>query len=170
MDDVVADAVEEVAVVSDQHQRARVAAQPLFEPIEGVDIQVVGRFVEQQHVGWHEQRTGKVGAHAPATGERTHGLIQFMLSEAQSHQQLLGPRPRAVAIVHFIVPQRLGVAHVIARGQSLFNVAFHGTQGLITVQYVVSDRAIKRLDLLSHVRDAALGRHFDVASVSVQLA
>jgi hypothetical protein len=38
----------EIAVVRDQEQRARVALEPVLEPQHRVEIEVVGRLVEQQ--------------------------------------------------------------------------------------------------------------------------
>ncbi len=42
--------IEEVAVVGDQNQRALIAFQPSFQPDHRVEIEVVGRFIEQQQV------------------------------------------------------------------------------------------------------------------------
>ena len=47
--------VEKVAVVADQDQRARVAAQMLLEPDRGLEVEMVGGLVEQQEVGLEEQ-------------------------------------------------------------------------------------------------------------------
>jgi hypothetical protein len=38
--------IEEVPVVGNQQQGAGVAFKPLFEPDDGIEVQVVGRFVE----------------------------------------------------------------------------------------------------------------------------
>ena len=46
--DVDADAVEKLAVVRDQQQGAAIALQPAFQPDHCVQVEVVGRFVEQQ--------------------------------------------------------------------------------------------------------------------------
>ncbi|MCY1434120.1 hypothetical protein D9M71_501670 [compost metagenome] len=39
--------IEEVPVVGNQQQRARIAFEPFFEPEDGIKVQVVGGFVEQ---------------------------------------------------------------------------------------------------------------------------
>jgi hypothetical protein len=44
------DGIEQFPVVADHHQRAGVALQPPLQPNHGVQIQVVGGFVEQQQV------------------------------------------------------------------------------------------------------------------------
>ena len=61
--------VQEVAVVADQDQRARVAAQMLLEPDRGLEVEMVGGLVEQQEVGLEEQHAGQRHAHPPAAGE-----------------------------------------------------------------------------------------------------
>jgi hypothetical protein len=63
------DRVEEVAVVRDQEQRARVALEPVLEPQHRVEVEVVGRLVEQQQVGARRERLREVEAHAPAARE-----------------------------------------------------------------------------------------------------
>jgi hypothetical protein len=65
----VGDGVEELAVVADHDHGAGVALEPGFQPDQGVQVQVVGGFVEQQQVGRAHQRAGQLQAHAPAAGE-----------------------------------------------------------------------------------------------------
>jgi hypothetical protein len=47
--------VEEIAVVGHRHHGAGEAQQVLLQPFDGFGIEVVGRLVEQQHVGLREQ-------------------------------------------------------------------------------------------------------------------
>ena len=54
--DVRADRVEEVAVVRDDDQRAVVADQEVAQPVDRVEVEVVGRLVEQQRLRLAEQR------------------------------------------------------------------------------------------------------------------
>ena len=49
------DSVEHVAIVGDEHQGSRVAVQPALEPLHGSGVQVVGRFIQQQHVRARDQ-------------------------------------------------------------------------------------------------------------------
>ena len=44
-------AVEQVAVVGDQHERAGEIGEAVFEHFEGGDVEIVGGLVEQQQVG-----------------------------------------------------------------------------------------------------------------------
>ena len=56
--DVCADPVEEEAVVADDHGAACKIDQRIFEGAQRFDVQIVGRFVKQQHVaaGFQEFR------------------------------------------------------------------------------------------------------------------
>ena len=96
VDDAVHHGVEEVPVVGDQHQRALVALEPLLQPDDGVQIQVVGRFIQQQQIGATQQRLGQVQAHAPAAGETSHRRVELIAAKAQAVQQLGGARANAV--------------------------------------------------------------------------
>ena len=64
------DRVEEVAVVRDEDDRVRIGAEILLEPVARLEIEVVGRLVEQQQVRTAEQQLGERDAHLPAAGER----------------------------------------------------------------------------------------------------
>ena len=69
VDDLVDDGVEKLAVVRDEEQRAGIAREPVLEPEHGVEVEVVGRLVEQQQVRAAHQRLREIEAHAPAAGE-----------------------------------------------------------------------------------------------------
>ncbi len=67
--DVRRDAVEEPAVVRDHDGAAGEVEQRLFERTQGVDVEVVGRLVEQQHVAAALQELCEVHAVALTAGE-----------------------------------------------------------------------------------------------------
>ena len=56
------DAVEEVAVVVDGDQRAVVVVQEVLQPMDGIEIEVVGGLVEKQGLGLAEERLGEQDA------------------------------------------------------------------------------------------------------------
>ena len=72
--DVRGDAVEEPAVVADDHGAAAEIEQGFFQRAQRVDVQVVGRLVEQQQVAAALQQLGQVDAVAFAAGELAHLL------------------------------------------------------------------------------------------------
>ena len=61
--------VEEVTVVGDGHYSAFVVVQEALQPGYGFRIQVVGRFVQQQHVRLFQQQTAQCHTAALTTGE-----------------------------------------------------------------------------------------------------
>ena len=67
--------IEEVAVVRDAHDRARKFAQELFQPLDAFCIEVVGGFVEQEHVGLGKQQTTQCHATFFTTRQIAHHCI-----------------------------------------------------------------------------------------------
>ncbi len=68
-DDRVAHPLHQVTVVADHDERARPAVEQVFQPGERVDVQVVGRLVQQQHVGLGHQEPGELQPPPLAAGE-----------------------------------------------------------------------------------------------------
>ena len=61
--------VQEVAVVGDGHHGAGEALQELLQPVHRFGVQVVGRLVEQQHVGLGQQQAAQRHAALLTAGE-----------------------------------------------------------------------------------------------------
>ncbi len=51
--------VDKLTVVGDKHDGTTEILEELFQPVDSLDIQVVGRFVQQQQIGITSQRTGQ---------------------------------------------------------------------------------------------------------------
>ena len=66
-DDAGRQLLEEGAVVGDEEHGAGVVGQLRLEPRDGLDVEMVGRLVEQQQVRLRDQRPGEQRAAAPAT-------------------------------------------------------------------------------------------------------
>ena len=64
--------VEEVAVVGDGDDRARVVVQMALEPGHRFGVQMVGRLIEQEEVGLAEKQAAQCDAPALATAQRGH--------------------------------------------------------------------------------------------------
>ena len=94
---VVDDAVEKIAVVRDEQQRAGIAREPVLEPQHGVEVEVIGGLVEQQQVRAAHQRLREIEPHAPAAGEARDRIAVARVGEAQSGEQRRGARARRVA-------------------------------------------------------------------------
>ena len=90
--------VEEVAVVRDQHVRIRIVGQVLFQPVAGFEIEVVGRLVEQEQIGFLQQKFGEGDAHLPAARE-FFGLTRPVVTmKAKAGEHLTDLRLKRVAI------------------------------------------------------------------------
>ena len=161
-------AVEEIAVVRDDEQRAGIALQPVFQPDDGVQIEVVGRFVQQQQVGRAHQRLRQVQPHAPAAGKAGDRLLHLLQREAQAGQQLLGARAHGIGVgvgqrgVDFADP--LAVVGGLGGGQ----LGLQPAQRDVAVDRVFERRALQRRGFLGHVGDPPLARIIDLAAVGMQ--
>ena len=170
MDDVIDHRIEEVAVVGNQQQGAGVALEPVLEPEDRIEIQVVGRFIQQQQVGRAHQRLGEVETHAPATGEAADRQRHLLVGKAQSGEQLAraGVGAVAVDVVQFGVQTRQCVAIVCLLGGG--KLALNAPQLDVAIEHIVHGQAIEGIDLLAHVRDAPVRRQLAIAAVGHQLA
>ena len=70
-----ADAVEEPAVVADDDGAAGEGFKTFFQGAERVDVDVVGRFVEQQHVAFLFEGKGELQAVSFTAGEDAAFLL-----------------------------------------------------------------------------------------------
>ena len=94
-----ADLVEKVAVVADDDHGAVAFVEHVFEPADGVDVEVVGRFIEQQDVRIGEQRLRQQYAQFPARGDFAHQPLVQRGFNAYAEQQFTGARFGGVAVV-----------------------------------------------------------------------
>ena len=78
------DAVEQVAVVRDQHQRARELEQALLQHLERRDVEVVRGLVEQQHVGGLQHQPRDQHARLLAAGEPAHRRVELLGAEQEA--------------------------------------------------------------------------------------
>lgn len=88
--DVGADLVQHLAVVGDDQGGVRVFLQPRLKPQGAFQIEVVGRFVQQQHIRLGEQGGSQGHAHPPAARELRHRPGLVFLIEAQADQDFGG--------------------------------------------------------------------------------
>ena len=70
LEDPLGDVVEEVAIVGDRDDRARVLLEEPLQPVDRLGVEVVGRLVEQQQVGVAEEQAGEGHAALLAARER----------------------------------------------------------------------------------------------------
>src|SRR5690606_4897318 len=95
--DTVDCAIEELAIVRDHEQRAAIAAQPLLEPHHRIEIEMIGRLIQQQQVGATHQRLGDVQPYTPAARERADRPHFILGREAEAVHQAGRPAAGIVA-------------------------------------------------------------------------
>ena len=69
MDDMVADLVQQVAVMADDHDGRRITGEIIDQPQRPFEVEIVGRLVEQQQVRLRKQHRSEGDAHPPAAGK-----------------------------------------------------------------------------------------------------
>ena len=119
----------------DDELDGRMAQQLAFQPQYGVQVQVVGGFVQQQQVAGRHQHAGQVQAHLPAAREFVHRACQLRLPEAQAVQQFggagLGRRAASIDPAGIGLAQRFAVA----AGLGLLDGLFGGHQGSVGIHH-----------------------------------
>ena len=106
----------------DEDDGAGVLREEVFEPADGVDIQMVGRFVEEQQVGLADERTGEQHAPTPSAGQRVDDGIGGEVEPRQHQLDALLEAP-AVALLELVLqspeplePRRAAVARRLDGG------------------------------------------------------
>ena len=92
------DRLEEPAVVRDEQDAGVERCELALEPLEARDVEVVGRLVEQQHVGVAGERARERAARELATGEGVQRPVEVVVAEpepANDARRSLAPRVAA---------------------------------------------------------------------------
>ena len=104
------DRVEEAAVVADEQQGAAAGLEVVFQPLDGLDVEVVGGLVEQQHVRLAEQDLGQLDAHVPALGKGLGQAAELVVQEAETQQGPAGLDLGRLAVAHLQAVVQAGQA------------------------------------------------------------
>src|SRR5215469_1710370 len=83
-EDVRRNAVEEPAIVRDHHRTAGEVEQRLLERAQRFDVEIIGRFVQQQHVAAGAQHLGQVYTVALAARELADQLLLLRSLEVEA--------------------------------------------------------------------------------------
>ena len=78
--------VEEVAIVRDEDHRVRVGDEVLLEPVARLEVEMVGRLVEQQQVRRAQQQLRQRETHLPAARQVIGQLLLHLRLEAEPAQ------------------------------------------------------------------------------------
>ena len=74
-------AIQQIAIVSHQHQRAAKFEQALFEDLERGDVEIVCGLVQQQEIGGLQHQLCDEDASPLASGEVCDGLVELLAGE-----------------------------------------------------------------------------------------
>ena len=158
------------------HQHTLLQVREIFfQPLHGVEVQVVGGLVEQQVVGMTEQRLGQHHAHLLVVRDVRHLLVVLSLAHAQVLQQLGGLALGLVAVHLGKGHLQLSGFHTVffrhlwlrIKGLALLHVVPHG---LVTHQHGIHHRegVVFEVVLLQHAH-ALTGQHLHRSFVGLQL-
>ncbi len=99
VEDVGRDVVEEALIVADRDRAALVAREEPLEPADGEDVEVVGRLVEQKHVGPAEEHLREQHAQLEAARERRERHEVLPHRDAEALEDEARARLQRVAVV-----------------------------------------------------------------------
>ena len=118
--------------------RAGVAAQETLEPAHALEIEMVGRLVEQQHFGVAHKQLGESQSHLPTTRELAGQAIEVVLLETKAEQHRADLRLDGVTTQNLVV-----VARSTRRSQLLF-----GRIGAkLSLEFLQASLGLEDLDL-----------------------
>ena len=147
---------EQGPIVRDEQQRAAIAQQKILQPADGVDVEVVGRLVQEQEVRAADHGLGQEHAAFHAGGKGRHVGVRLEAHPRDDGFDLLVHVPAAVGFQGVLdaAQLRLKVVAFLA-GQPARQVMILGQQfrlGAETPRDLVEDRAVQ---VLRHL----LGKH-----------
>ena len=117
VENVVADVLEKRAIVADQHHGLVRALEIFLEPSRGLEIEMVRRLVEQQHIRGRHELAREPDAPALAAAqplERTRARIHRIESESVQHR-IDARRDRVAALaIEALEIVRVAIEHLLA--------------------------------------------------------
>jgi hypothetical protein len=105
-----------VPVVRDDDQRAAVPLKELLEPVNGLEVEVVRRLVEQQRLRVAKQRLREQDADFLAAGDFAHLLLVQLVGDVEPLQQDRGVTLGGVAVLVADDALELAEPHAIVIG------------------------------------------------------
>ena len=78
--------IDKGTVVTYQHHRLGTLSQELLQPLDTLDIKMVGRLIEEEHIRLLEQDLCQLDTHTPSTGELPGRTVEIFTGETQTAQ------------------------------------------------------------------------------------
>ena len=161
--------------MADQYHGVGTGGKELLQPLNGLDVQVIGRLVQQEYIGLHQKEFGQLDAHAPASGELAGGTVKILAAEAQTLQGalqfalvIIAPHQgEAVILSRKTVNQLLIAVGVVVRtlghfvlqgGQMRLQVMDVGKSGLCLLTHCTG---VRQLHHLRQIADGTITRQTD---------
>ena len=165
-----AHAVHEHAVVGHEDQGALEVHEEGLQPFHGFHVQMVGGFVQQQHVGPGGEHAGQLGAFAPAAGELAQGAQPLAFGKAQTGEHGLGAVFGIVAVGGFqlcLAVHELGQARLVLLPGGVFPLGPEFVPVVEHVQHIGQQGRVQGLfgKFLFHEAQAAAFGQDDTAAV-----
>ena len=167
-ENAVGHAVEKFAVVGNDQQRAGIRQQPALQPQHGVEVEMVGGFVQQQNVRRTHERLRQRQPHPPTAGKRVYGPGLVFRGEPETRHEGGGaatgsPAPRGVVV---------GVggadARAIAAGFGGSHFALRHAHGQVAIHHELDSSTAVGGHFLGHAGQHLAGRALHVTGVSMQ--
>ena len=93
------DPIEHVAIVGDDHEPAREVLEFVLQPLDRIDVEMVGRLVEHEQVGIGDQCPGQRDPLLLPTRELVHRPVDH-LRQAEAMQRRLAPPATSDRVAH----------------------------------------------------------------------
>ena len=117
--------------MGNNEDRTGISSEEILQPLDGCDVQMVGRFVQQQYVWFGKQQLAQMHTGLLTAGKLVHGAVEIAFCKAQSFQDTLHAALIAVAVVLFEVMLQGSVfLHLICQSLSgkTAHFVFHFTK------------------------------------------
>ena len=168
--DLIADCIQEVPVVGYDEQGPRVALQPGLKPERRIEIEMVGRFVEQQQIRRRHEGTGKVQTDSPTAGELPVRLGEVLAAEAEPVQDLAGTRLGIVSPRFLELQMQVRQRFIVARLLGRLDLCLDCAQRTVAVQGEIEGATGTRLHSLVEPRETPFARAQNLTRLRQQAA
>ena len=169
---------QQVAVVGDEHERTAVLLEELLQPVDGGQVEVVGRLVQEEEVRLGGQYAAQLGTHPPAARKARERLRELLDGEAEAAEGHLHARFEVVAAQMLERGLHLAVfvQHLRVAGIEAFLQGAHAGLQLVeagdAAHRILQQRLLRRvrLGVLARGADARLALDDEFAVVRRQFA
>src|SRR3954469_21193044 len=81
--------IQEFAIVRNHQDRARIVLQIFLKPDERFQVEMVGRLVKEEQLGFLNKQSRQVRAHDPPAAKGPRGAIEIRLAKSEAGENAL---------------------------------------------------------------------------------